>query len=169
MELVRASSLGRGEPALPVAKSAPLSLFHGGSAGRQPGDLILPRHAEHRYVPGCPDCEAHARGESGPLSGDPPTPPEWVYATSDRQYARYYASRAGLGWLYRVELLGEVEPSEEDAALAPAWRARSAQVVSVLERAVRLTMRERRRLFVRCGGSKQEWESLVASALVGRR
>lgn len=138
-------------------------LFHGGVAGLQPGELILPSHAEHRFVTGCPDCEAHRRGDTGP-TGDPATPPEWVYATEDRQYARWYASRAGKGWLYRVHLEGDIERSIEDPHFAT-WRARRAVVVSVLERAVVLTMKERRRLFLRWGGTPREFDRMIADVL----
>lgn len=138
-------------------------LFHGGAAGLRPGSVILPDHADHRFVEGCPDCEAHRLGLNAPFSGDPATPPEWVYATSDRQYARYYASRAVSGWLYRVELQGAVEPSTEDDPRFPTWRARTARVHSVLERAVQLTMRERHRLFIRWGGTEREWLRMLAA------
>lgn len=141
-----------------------LVLFHGGVAGLKPGDLILPGHAEHRYVDGCLDCEAQRHGHTGP-TGDAPTPPEWVYACGDRQYARFYASRAVSGWLYRVELRGDVERSDEDPEQFGCWRGREAVVLSVLERAVRLTMQQRRRLFVRWGGTDREWHRLAAQAV----
>lgn len=117
-------------------------LFHGGVAGLTPGEILRPDMAHHRYVDGCAICEAHARGEQTAL--DPRTPEGWVYATSDRPYARYYASRAVNGWLYRVRLLPPIEISAEDSF--PTWRAPAAEVVAVLERAVRLTMKDRRRL-----------------------
>lgn len=136
-------------------------LFHGGVAGLRPGDVIRPGMAEARYVDGCPDCEAHKAGHHGPLSGDPATPGEWVYASEDRQYARYYASRAVKGWLYGVTLRGDVERSAEDPEQFGSWRGREAVVTSVLERAVRLTMKERRRLFIRWGGTAREFDEMM--------
>jgi hypothetical protein len=68
-----------------------------------------------------------------------------VYATSDRLYAKYYASLWGRGDLYRVEPAGPVERSPEDTVptwMAPAWR-----VLAVVDRAVLLTWPERRRLY----------------------
>ncbi|WP_229868851.1 hypothetical protein [Streptomyces inusitatus] len=122
-------------------------LFHGGVPGLKPADLIEPGH--HRTVDGCPTCEARARGENRVVPGlgvvDPPTGrPDRVYATSDREYARHYASMAWYGDLYVVELIGNVEPSEEDHF--PTWCAPAARVLSVYSRAVQLTMAERRRL-----------------------
>lgn len=139
-----------------------LVLFHGGAPGLTPGDAVSHEHSRRSHD-GCPDCEAAARGEVGP-SADPLTPDGWVYASEDRQYARYYASLYGRGWLYRVRLT-DPEPSIEDVAMFPSWRARSATVVSVLERAVLLTMRERRRLFVRSGGTEREWQAMLGAAL----
>lgn len=131
-------------------------LFHGGVGGLWPGNMILPDMAHGRYVDGCADCEAHRRGEHGT---DPLTPAGWVYASTDRPYARYYASRAVKGWLYEVELMGDVERSEED--LFPSWRARSAKVIRVIEKRVTLTMDERRALFVRWGGTEEEFRHMV--------
>lgn len=144
-------------------------LFHGGAPGLSVGDVIVPGMAEARYVDGCPDCEAHKAGHHGPLSGDPATPPEWVYASEDRQYARYYASRAVKGWLYGVRLDGEVERSAEDPPEFKSWRGRRAVVTSVLERAVVLTMRERRRLFVRWGGTRREFDEMIGDLMKARR
>ncbi len=104
----------------------------------------------------CPICTATREGIPTPF--DLPTPEGWIYATEDRQYARFYASLCGLGTLYRVRL-DDPEPSTED--LFPSWRARSGVVVSVLERAVRLTMKERRRLFIRWGGTEAEFAGLL--------
>lgn len=143
--------------------SEPAVLFHGGAAGLRPGDVIVPGMAEHRFVDGCEICAAHARGESTTL--DPLTPHDWVYATTDRPYARYYASRAVKGTLYRVRLEGDIEQSTEDEF--PTWRARRGVVVSVLERRVQLTMRERRRLFIRWGGTPREFNEMLAAAAKG--
>ena len=134
-------------------------LYHGGVPGLWVGDEILPGMARHRYVEGCPCCEAQARGEHTGI--DPPTPEGWVYATSDKEYARFYASRAVNGTLYRVQLVGDVEPSSEDHF--PTWRARKAVVLGVLNQNVTLTHGQRRRLFLRWGGSPEEFAAMVAS------
>lgn len=143
------------------------TLYHGGVPGLRPGDRIDPGNAEHRHIDGCPICEAHANGNT--IAIDPLTPEGWVYATSDRPYGRFYASRAGLGTLYRVTLdPATTEPSTEDPDF-PTWRATSAVVFSVLERGVRLTMRERRRLYVRWGGTKDEAAAMIGGGhVVGR-
>lgn len=134
-------------------------LFHGGVTGLRPGDEILPGHAEHRYVPGCPHCEAQRAGLQGLI--DPPTPKEWVYATESRPYARFYASRVVNGDLYRVFLVGDIERSREDLHF-PSWRGRKAIVHSVLERHIILTMKERRRLFLDWGGTDREFQAMIA-------
>lgn len=132
-----------------------LVLFHGGIAGLNPGDEITPEH--DRHVDGCPICDATRAGIATPF--DIPTPEGWVYATEDRQYARHYASLVNLGWLYRVQLNGDIEPSTEDPF--PSWRGRTATVVSVLERGVRLTTKERRRLFIRWGGTASQFDLMM--------
>ena len=147
----------------PQAVKRGTRLFHGGAPGLHPGDVIRPGMAASRYVDGCPDCEAHKAGHHGPLSGDPATPEEWVYASEDRQYARYYASRAVKGWLYSVELRGEVARSPEDPEQFGSWRAREAVVLAVYECSVRLTMKERRRLFIRWGGTEREFAEMVSA------
>ena len=122
-------------------------LFHGGVPGLWCGDEILPDMAEHRYVEGCAHCDTQKEG--GATLIDPATPSGWVYA-----------SRAVRGTLYRVRLVGNVEPSMEDPF--PTWRAERAVVVGVPERDITLTMAERRRLFVRWGGSEEEFGEMIA-------
>lgn len=132
-------------------------LFHGGVPGLWVGDVLLPNMAHARFVDGCAECEAHKRGES---VFDPLTPSDWVYATSDREYARYYASRAVKGTLYRVRLEGETERSTEDPF--PTWRARRAIVLGVPERNITMTMKQRRCLFLRWGGTSEEFDAMIA-------
>lgn len=141
---------------------APDVLYHGGVGGHWRGGVILPNMAAHRYVDGCAECAAQAAGKaSGHM--DPPTPPDWVYATADREYSRYYASRAMGGWLYKVRLEGDVGPSAEDPPQFPTWRGRRAVVLGVPERNITLTMAQRRRLYVRWGGTPEEFAEMVAS------
>ena len=135
-------------------------LYHGGAPGLRRGDVIKPGMAEHRYVPGCPHCEAQRRGE-GLL--DPPTPPDWVYATHHIGYARYYASRAVRGTLYVVEPIGPTEASTED--LIPTVRARAFRVLRIMERGIELTMAQRRALFVELGGTEEEFQTMIREVL----
>lgn len=137
-------------------------LFHGGVGGRRVGDVLLPGMAEHRYVKGCAHCEAQ---RNNVVTGvDPPTPPDWVYACADRAYGRWYASRAVGGTLYRVRLEGDVERSLEDPDWSWAYRARRAVVVRVIETNVTLTMLERRKMFIRFGGSQEEFKQMLVMA-----
>lgn len=136
-------------------------VFHGGIAGLRPGDLITAGHAAERHVAGCSICASHAEGKTTAI--DLLTPEGRVYVTSDREYARYYASRAVKGWLYVVEPIGEVSPSDED--MFPSWWCEQARVVSVYDRAVVLTHKQRRRLFERWGGTESEYWAMVRSVL----
>lgn len=145
----------------------PAVLYHGGVGGLWRGDVIMPNHAEHRYVDGCAECEAQRAGIAGGLGLDPETQSGWVYTTSDREYARYYASRAVKGWLYKVRLEGDIERSEED--LFPTWRGRRAVVLGVPEQNITLTMAERRRLFLRWGGSEEEFSQMIEQMTGGRK
>jgi hypothetical protein len=125
-------------------------LFHGGMPGLKPGGLITP-HAPN-VVDGCAICAAKAAGEQPVVKGlgvvDPLTErPDRVYVTSDREYARFYASKYPLGDLYVIEPVGELEPSGEDHF--PSWTVPAARVVSVYDRAVRLTPHQRRTLLRR--------------------
>lgn len=138
-----------------------MTLFHGGIADLWKGSVLKPNMAHSRYLDDCPTCQAQKNGTSSMLGLDPETPENFIYATSDREYARYYASRAVRGWLYEVELdQDSIEPSKEDPF--PTWRAHSARVIRVLEKRITLTMPERKDLFIRWGGSGPEFESMIA-------
>lgn len=130
-------------------------LYHGGAKRLWRGDIVTPDHT--RCVEGCPTCEARRRGSDAGL--EPATPGGWVYGTTNRRYARFYASMAVGGDLYKIELIGEFEPSTEDHF--PSWRARTARVIRVIERRIILTMRERRDLFKRWGGTDQEFDQML--------
>ncbi|MCM6777904.1 hypothetical protein NDR87_31600 [Nocardia sp. CDC159] len=119
-------------------------LFHGGVPGIRVGELIEPGHGRRRHD-GCPWCEARARGESHFGMDGPSKHADLVYLTPNRLYAKYYASLWGRGDLYRVEPVGKVERSTEDSI--ETFTAPSARVVAVVDRAVLLTMSERRRLY----------------------
>ena len=142
--------------------SSDVTLYHGGISGLWAGDTILPNMAHLRHHAGCAECERKAAGLRGI---EPITPPDWVYATEDKEYARYYASMAGGragGALYRVRLDGDVERSDED--LFPSWRGRRAVVLGVPQPRVRLTMGDRRRLFRRWGGTDEEFAEMLVTA-----
>ncbi len=132
------------------------TLFHGGTSGLAVGDTIKPNRAYHKHVDGCPTCEAKARGDATLI--DAPTPPDWVYATRDKAYARFYASMCR-GDLYQVRLIGDVERSNEDQF--PSWRGRRARIESVAERGVTLSWSQRRQLFKRWGGTDTEFDAMV--------
>lgn len=122
-------------------------LFHGGVPDLRPGDLIKPHPPN--VVEGCATCEARAAGRNHEVPGlgvvDPATlHTDRVYVTSDREYARFYASKYWLGDLYQVEPVGDLLASDEDHF--PTWMCEAARVVSVVSRAVRLTDRQRRTL-----------------------
>lgn len=116
-----------------------LRLFHGGVPGLRPGDRIEPGHPR-----GPKRLEL---GLLGPLGGvlDPPTlHGDVVYLTTSRLYAARSAHMYPVGDLYRVQPLGEVEPSSEDGIesfIAPA-----ARVIAAVARAVRLSGSELRRV-----------------------
>lgn len=127
-----------------------MRLWHGGVPGLRVGDLVVP--GERHYEDGCPVCAAKAEGRNFTVGGvvvDPLNVHEdRVYVTSDREYARFYASKYPLGDLYRVEpvwRLGDMSPlvdvGTEDPF--PTWAAPAARVEAVYERAVRLTHRQR--------------------------
>lgn len=136
-----------------------MTLYHGGVGGLWVGDVLKPGMAHLRHVDGCPQCAAQAAQEFVP-GFDPPTPPNWVYATEDREYARYHASRAVKGSLYLVDLVGEVERSIEDPF--PTWRARSAVILGVPDLKITLTMKQRKKLFRRWGGTAEEFDRMVS-------
>ena len=120
------------------------ALYHGGKPGLRPGDLIIP--AEPHFIDNCPICEAKKTGISTAI--DPLRAREdRVYVTSDREYARFYASKYPRGSLYSVEPVGELELSTEDHF--PTWTVPTARVRSVYDRCVQLTAGQRRRLLRR--------------------
>jgi hypothetical protein len=150
----------------------PTAYYHGGKAGLDRGDVLLP--APPHVTDGCPICVARAEGRTmrvgeyrrwlrrlGPkaapvlasLEGaddwepiDPPSGREAVYVTTDVNYATWYAARSR-GDLYRVQPIGDLAPSPEDHF--PTWTVAEARVVEVVRRRVRLQRQERRALLRR--------------------
>lgn len=118
--------------------------FHGGIPDLNRGDLIKPHPP--RIVDGCPICVARAAGKNLTVPGlgvvDPATKhPDRVYVSTDRDYARFYASKFWLGDLYVVEPVGDVVASVEDPF--PSFTCEGARILSIVSRAVRLTDRQR--------------------------
>lgn len=159
-------------------------LYHGGKAGLNVGDLLVPSppHQED----GCPICVARAAGrvctvreyrayarqfgaraepvlrllEGAPDDApvDPPSAEKAVYITSSAEYATWYASRSR-GDLYRVQPIGPLKRSSED--LFESFTVSAARVVEVLRRGVRLSRKERREL-------EREWRKAEERAVKGR-
>lgn len=111
-------------------------LFHGGMPGLKVGDLVVPQESPGWHRDDCSWCRSGA---------DDSRHPETIYVTTEREYARYYASRFGKGWLYVVEPVGDVERSTEDGP--ETYRCASALVRSIYERCVVVTRNQRRRVF----------------------
>lgn len=128
-------------------------LFHGGIDGLHAGDVIEPGHGRRHYD-GCPWCEARAAGDAY-LGMDPLAEEGFVYCTTNRLYAKHYASLWGRGDLYGVEAVERIVASTEDTV--ESFKAPALRVTSVLERAVLLTPSERRRLL-------REWTAADAVA-----
>lgn len=117
--------------------------WHGGAPGLRPGDIIEPRaHDDDAHlVDGCPTCDAR---KAGAQLAEDNNDPALVYVTTDRDYARIYASGYPRGALYRVEPIGElVDRSAQDPA--PSWGCGSARVLSVYDPLVALTPKQVRR------------------------
>lgn len=85
-----------------------------------------------------------------------------VYLTTNRLYARYYASLWGRGDLYRVEPIGALIASTEDTV--ETWMAPEARVLAATDRAVLLTWTERRRLFREWGAADEAAKTRKVSA-----
>lgn len=120
-------------------------LWHGGFPGLRIGQTLDASHG-HRHLSSCPLCHDRLAGTAVAL--DPlPGQPGRIYLTTDREYARYYASLAHYGDLYQVEAVGELVVSDEDRF--PAWTAQAAVVTSVYARAVLLTDGQRKALLKR--------------------
>ena len=117
--------------------------WHGGVPDLRAGDLIRPGSSRRPHE-GCPFCDVRASGLAividGHLMDGPSAYPDRVYLTTDREYARHYASLYGRGDLYRVEPVGPVEDHFETVT------AKSARVLAVYDRAVLLTPGQRKAL-----------------------
>lgn len=120
--------------------------FHGGKPGLRVGDLAIP--GPPNFLDDCPICQEVKAGRSTPFE-QPTGSPDRLYITTDKAYARFYASKFPYGSLYVVKPVGELEPSTEDRF--PTWKVAEAVVRSVYDRGVVLTPSQRRVLFRRWG------------------
>lgn len=120
-----------------------MRLYHGGAPGLREGDRITPRTDDAHLVDGCPTCEARRAG--APLPEDD-LDPSLVYVTTDREYASIYAAGYPNGALYQVETDGPMTPSPDPVE---SWGVPSAVVVAVLDRLVRMTPKQKRRVIRR--------------------
>lgn len=126
--------------------------YHGGVPGLRPGELLVP--SEPNFIDDCPICRAKKAGINTGI--DPLTVhPDRIYITSDREYARFYASKYWRGDLYKVEPVGELEPSAED--YFPTWTVASARVIHAYARCVTLTDTQRRALLRRWPSEPPPW------------
>jgi len=131
-----------------------LRYFHGGIPDLRPGDWIVP--SPPNYLDDCPICQAKKAGIQttiDPLTGHP----DRVYVTTDKPYARFFASKFPRGSLYLVEPDGELLPSVEDRF--PTWMVERARVLAVYDTRVELTWSQRRVLLRR-------WAALDRAAAV---
>jgi hypothetical protein len=126
--------------------------YHGGMPGLRPGQTLVP--SPPNYLDDCPICRAKKAGINTAI--DPLTVhPDRIYITTDRDYARFYASKFPRGDLYVVEPIGELEPSAED--YFPTWKVTEARVRAVYDRHVQLTMTQRRSLLRRWPQEPPDW------------
>lgn len=122
--------------------------YHGGRPGLRPGDTITADLTGRPLLDDCPFCAArnHQAATGTPTLIDPlPAHPDRVYATTNRLYAKHYASLWGRGDLYRVVPIDQPIRSDEDTI--PTWHAEAWKIASVYDRAVDLTWSERRKLW----------------------
>lgn len=139
------NGFGWGATGLGVGGVGEDRLYHGGAPGLRVGDTIAPDPERTSHlVDGCATCDARRAGN--PLPQDDNDPGR-VYVTTDRDYARIYAAGYPDGALYRVEVdRTDMVPSNDPA---PSWGVASARVVGVVDRLVRLSAHDRRRLLRR--------------------
>lgn len=118
--------------------------WHGGVPDLKPGDLITPPPPGQgpHLVDGCAVCEARRAGM--PLATDDNNP-DWVYITTDREYARLYAAGWPRGALYQVEPIGALHDRSAHDPL-PSWGVAAARVLVVYDPVVTLTASQVRRM-----------------------
>lgn len=118
-------------------------LYHGGVPGLKPGDLIQPGHSRDGNHDDCPICRK--RREHGASAPGGTQHPENVYCTTDRLYAKLYASLYGHGDVYQVEPVGPLVPTTDEGDPEGSYRCPALRVKRIVDVHVLLTMKERRR------------------------
>lgn len=105
--------------------------WHGGAAGLQVGELILP--------------PSHTGAASTADLADMPTRRDRVYFTTVYELARGYAAHtSGRNAVYQVEPLGQVETDPDYPRVG--WQAAKARIVEVSENDVTMTPQQRTQL-----------------------
>lgn len=128
-----------------ATKRTATQYWHGGAPGRVVGDELLSRDDAARLLT-TPTTHGLQAGYALGV-----TRPDRVYFTSDRNFARAYASRhqtgdrtTGVvyerGSLYRVEPIGAVEEDQDFSGRGVSWCAPKARVVAVEEKDVYLEL-----------------------------
>lgn len=102
--------------------------YHGGVVGLQPGGYILP------------PCKTDADSSANWVPPGTPNPirTDRVYITTDEGAARTWAALRGVGDVYVVIPLGELEPDPDCKVPGLSWQVSMARVVACVERGVRL-------------------------------
>lgn len=119
--------------------------YHGGIPGLREGDVLEGGNSRPVHD-GCAICQLRAAGVEGTI--DPVTKhQDRVYITTDKEYARFYASLYGRGDLYLVRPIGDLVESEEDHFST--WHVEAAEVLRIYDRYVLLTRKQRRRMYKR--------------------
>lgn len=111
-------------------------LWFGGVTGKKPGDIVL----------------ANAEGDS--TRGT-------VLVTTERDYARQFAANAPDGDLYRVEPITGANVERADGHSIETYRVDAVKVTAVIERCVRFTDKDRRRI-------RRKWAAAVAADMLHR-
>lgn len=131
-------------PRMPV----PGPYFHGGKPGLKPGDMLTEH--EPNYVDGCAICETKRRGGNPVIDSNPIH--KGVYFTTDREYARFYASKYPRGDLYSVQPAGPILMAGDEDPFETAV-CEVVMVRGLVQRDVRLDNGQRRRLLRRWADS----------------
>jgi len=118
-----------------------MTYYHGGAPDLKSGQLIVPQppNEGRHLLDGCPICEARKAGKPLP---DDDLDPTLIYVTTDREYARIYASGYPMGALYVVEPVGVLTPSPDPV---PSFGCSAARIKTVYDACVRLSPAQIRR------------------------
>lgn len=113
---------------LPNKIKPPVELYHGGVTGLMPGDYVLPPEQT-----GADHCSNWMKeGEHNPHRTDR------VYLTTDLQTAATWAALRGVGDVYAVVPVGELEIDPDCNTPGLSWQAPKARILMCVQRGVRL-------------------------------